>query len=166
MTVDFPCEMLKNLMNRQVLSLLSEQTHLRQFSTSRVQLIRQGDRVSLVKRIIPRDIVFYSDLVNDHNPIHQPHHQPSIVHGTYLLGLVSGLMSSTLPGPGTVLTQLSVRFSAPCQYPSTVLVSVELGRVRRLTSATFQVEDSETGDLYLSGEVKCLLTSEQLSNRE
>ena len=138
---------------------------VRNLSTSGVQLIKEGDKVSLVKRIISRDIVFYSDLVNDHNPIHSPSHEPSIVHGTYLLGLVSGLMSATLPGPGTVLTHLNVRFSAPCEYPSTVEVSVEIGKVRKLTTASFKVENKETGAVVLSGDVQCLLNKEQLQNK-
>ena len=32
-----------------------------------------------------------------------------IVHGTYLLGLVSGLIATTSPGPGTVVTAIEVR---------------------------------------------------------
>ena len=31
-----------------------------------------------------------------------------IVHGTYLLGLVSGLIATTSPGPGTVVTAIEV----------------------------------------------------------
>ena len=78
------------------------------------------------------------------------------MHGGLLLGLVSGVMASSLPGPGTVLANIQARcyspslaliydyftlthsrFQQPCPYPAEVEVIVRLGRVRRLTTAQF-----------------------------
>ena len=111
--------------------------------------MKEGDKVSLVKRIFLRDILLYADLVNDHNPIHLPgvdEDRPGIVHGTYLLGLVSGLIASTVPGPGTILTGLEVKFQSACPYPSTVEVTVEVGKVRKLTKTSFIITNKDTSD--------------------
>ena len=76
--------------------------------------------------------------MGDLNPVHE-----EIVHGTTLLGLVSGVMASRVPGPGTVSSSLSAKFVSPGLHPSTVEVVVELGRVRRITTGHFILRDKE-----------------------
>ena len=132
----------------------------RALTTSARNCLKEGDTVTLVKTITRQDVLVYADLVNDHNPVHLG--VDGIVHGTLLLGLVSGLMASSLPGPGTILTGLEVRFSEAVPHPASVEVRVELGRVRRITRAAFSVENKQTGRVVLSGEAGCLLTREQL----
>ena len=111
-----------------------------------------------VTRLITReDVKQYGELVGDHNPLHE-----EIVHGTFLLGLVSGVMASRVPGPGTVLTSLTSKFESPCFYPTTVEVVVELGRVRRLTTAHFTLQDKDSQKVIVRGEASCYLSKEQL----
>ena len=91
----------------------------------------------------------YAELVNDHNPIHQPgvdEDRPGMVHGTYLLGLVSGLIASTVPGPGTILTGLEVMVQSVCPYP----ITVEVGKVGKLTKTSFTITNKFTSDLILT----------------
>ena len=48
-------------------------------------------------------------------------------------------MATSLPGPGTILTGLEVRFSEAVTFPATIEVRVEVrGRVRRITRAAFR----------------------------
>ena len=109
-------------------------------------------------RLITReDVRKYGELVGDHNPLHE-----EIVHGTFLLGLVSGVMASSLPGPGTVLTSLTAKFVSPCFYPSTVEVVVELGRVRRITRAHFTLVERDSQEVLVTGEAGCYLSKDQL----
>ena len=52
-------------------------------------------------------------------------------------------MASSLPGPGTILTGLEVRFSEAVTYPATIEVRVEVrGKVRRITRAAFRCDKS------------------------
>ena len=58
----------------------------------------------------------------------------------------SGLMATSLPGPGTILTGLEVRFSEAVTFPATIEVRVEVrGRVRRITRAAFRFAVSVHG---------------------
>ena len=51
-------------------------------------------------------------------------------------------MASSLPGPGTILTGVEVRFSEAVTFPATVEVRVEVrGRVRRITRAAFRYNE-------------------------
>eukprot|EP00092_Neocalanus_flemingeri_P019462 GFUD01021083.1.p2 GENE.GFUD01021083.1~~GFUD01021083.1.p2 ORF type:complete len:158 (+),score=56.13 GFUD01021083.1:56-529(+) len=137
----------------------------RSFSNTSSNLLKDGDSASLVRRITCEDLKVFGDLVGDHNPVHFRDDGDSrgvVVHGTLLLGIVSGLMASTLPGPGTVLTSLTANFVKPCPCPTTVEVRVVLGRVRRVTKAAFTVENMEKGEVVVEGEVSCFLSKEQL----
>jgi len=140
---------------------------LRYFSGTAIHCLKDGETASLTRKITSEDLKVFGDLVEDHNPVH---FQPGgggdvIVHGTLLLGIVSGLMASTLPGPGTVLTNMTANFVSPCPCPSTVEVRVVLGRVRKITKAEFVVENKEKGEVVVKGEVSCLLNTEQLNQK-
>jgi len=71
-------------------------------------------------------------------------------------------MATTLPGPGTVLTSLSSKFIKPCPCPTTVEVKVELGRVRKITKASFTIVNKDKREVVVEGEVSCFLSKEQL----
>ena len=62
----------------------------RAISTSARNCLKESDTASLVKTITRKEVIQYADLVNDHNPVHLAEDHKGIVHGTYLLGLVSG----------------------------------------------------------------------------
>ena len=126
-------------------------------STGRADRLREGDCARVTRLITKDDVRKYGELVGDHNPVHE-----EIVHGTFLLGLVSGVMASKVPGPGTVLTSLTAKFVSPCHYPITVEVLVQVGRVRRITTAHFTLLDKDSQKVFVTGEASCYLSKEQL----
>merc|ERR1719209_1077912 len=139
---------------------------VRNLSLSRPICLNDGERASLVRKITTEDLKLFGGLVGDHNPVHFPADGgDAIVHGALLLGLVSGLMATTLPGPGTVLTNISANFVSPCPCPTTVKVEVVLGKVRKITKAEFIVENKEKGEVVVKGEVSCFLSKHQLQKK-
>ena len=150
------------MMSRLTRAAKSLTQHGRSFSSTAQNLLKDGDTASLVRKITSKDLRLFGDLVGDHNPVHFKDGEGAVVHGTLLLGLVSGLMATTLPGPGTVLTSLSSKFIKPCPCPTTVEVKVVLGRVRKITKANFTIENKDKGEVVVEGEVSCFLTKEQL----
>ena len=145
---------------------ISRCLQVRNLSLSRSLRLKDGEKASLVRNITIEDIKVFGNLVEDHNPVHFPADGgDAIVHGTLLLGLVSGLMASSLPGPGTVLTNITANFVSPCPCPTTVKVEVVLGRVRKITKAEFSVENIEMGEVLVTGEARCLLSKEQLHKK-
>ena len=126
-------------------------------STSRPDRLSQGDQARVTRLITREDVRKYGELVGDLNPVHE-----EIVHGTFLLGLVSGVMASSVPGPGTVLTSLTAKFVSPCLHPTTVEVRLEVGRVRRITTVTFTLQDKDSEKVLVTGEASCYLSKAQL----
>jgi len=141
---------------------------VRNFSLTAQAHLKEGDTASLIRKITSEDLKVFGDLVGDHNPVHfnaGDDNVGTVVHGTLLLGLVSGLMATSLPGPGTVLTNMTSKFVKPCPCPTTVEVKVVLGRVRKITKADFTVKNMDKGEVVVMGEVSCFLSREQLQQQ-
>lgn len=79
-----------------------------------------------------------------------------IVHGTYLLGLVSGIMGTKCPGPGTKVVEIQARFPSPCPMDSDLKISVQIEDVRKLASAKFEVK-SEDDVVCVQGSARLIL---------
>ena len=91
----------------------------------------------------------YAELTGDFNPVHLGDDKSEgVVHGALLLGLVSGLVASRLPGPGTQLAGIQARFPRPCAVGTGVIVTVTLGKVRKLTPVRFTVVDFWSRSFY------------------
>ena len=114
---------------------------------------------SFVTRVIrEKDIKVYAELTGDDNPVHfQGEH--SIAHGTFLLGLVSSVMGTKCPGPGTKVLELSSQFVKPCPVGTEVKVEVNLPQKRKISMASFKVSDMHCQDnIYVQGTAKLLLS--------
>lgn len=118
--------------------------HLRSILLNLKQLPRNcySTSAAIVKKISSEDIRLYAQLTGDDNPVHFQGDQ-SLVHGTYLLGLVSSVMGTKCPGPGSKVIELKSKFVNPCLVGSEVQVSVQVQDLRKITTATFQVKTNE-----------------------
>jgi len=117
---------------------------------------RQKHTAVISKYISESDVNQYCKISGDYNPIHTGGDQ-GIVHGTYLLGLVSALVGKELPGPGTVISSLEARFINPCMVNSKVTIEVSCEKVRKITSLRFSISNDDTKELIASGKAKVLL---------
>lgn len=116
----------------------------------------EGSKFSCERKITSDDVSKYSQLTGDFNPVHQDVNGGRLVHGTLLLGLVSGLVASSIPG--TILTNISCRFIHPCTIGSSLDIEIEVGEIRRLTKINFKVRNKEDEQSALiEGHVSCVL---------
>ena len=96
-----------------------------------------GDEASLSKTITGDDIRRFADLLGDRNPIHvdeayartTPFGRP-LAHGMLVASLVSTVLASELPGPGTVYLGQDLRFRAPVFAGDTVTARAVVTAVR------------------------------------
>ena len=113
---------------------------------------------SIVKVITQDDIKMYAKLTGDHNPVHFQGNE-SIVHGTYLIGLVSCVMGTKCPGAGTKVLELSSKFFKPCVVGTEVKIEVNLSERRKITNANYVVcQNSNPSHIFVEGKAKLLLT--------
>lgn len=119
-----------------------------------------GQTASLSKTITEADILMYSAVSMDTNPVHIDAEaakasifKERIAHGMLSAGLISALLGTRLPGPGTLYLRQSLRFTAPVKIGNTVTATVEItelnaDRKRATLKTTCKVGDT----LVIDGE--------------
>lgn len=92
-----------------------------------------GQTASLGKTITAADIVLYAAVSLDTNPVHlndeaakQSIFGERIAHGMLSAGLISAVLGTQLPGPGTIYMRQSLRFTGPVKIGDTVVATVEV----------------------------------------
>lgn len=98
--------------------------------------IREGDQVSVFRVITNNDIFKFAELTGDHNPIHF-NTRKQIVHGAFINGLVSGIIGTKLPGPGTIVIEQNLVFPKPCFAGDAIELTVKLLSIRKIITCTF-----------------------------
>lgn len=123
--------------------------------------LKEGDKVSEVRCISQEDVDVFAELTGDHNPIHKIGGRtsdcPAIVHGALLNGLISGVIGTKLPGPGTMVVSQMLHFPNPCYTGEQVTVTVEIASVRKLIVCRFSCTvNRENRITVLHGEAKLI----------
>ncbi len=92
-----------------------------------------GQKASFGKTITEADIVLFAAVTGDTNPMHLNAEYAKttvfgerIAHGMLAAGLLTKVMGTQLPGPGTIYMSQSLRFRAPVRIGDTVTAIVEI----------------------------------------
>ena len=93
--------------------------------------IAVGDRASIERTLTAADIQLFAALSGDVNPQQMdaelaasPRFQGVIAHGMWGASLISALLGTRLPGPGTEYVGQTLRFHAPPRVGDTLAISV------------------------------------------
>jgi phosphotransacetylase/acyl dehydratase len=94
--------------------------------------IEVGDTASLERRLTMDDIKLFAVMSGDVNPAHvdedfakSSRFQEIIAHGMWGGSLISTLLGTELPGPGTIYLSQTLRFKAPVVLGDVLTVTVE-----------------------------------------
>jgi 3-hydroxybutyryl-CoA dehydratase len=92
-----------------------------------------GQKASFGKTITEADIVLFAAVTGDTNPMHLNAEYAKdsifgerIAHGMLAAGLITKVMGTQLPGPGTIYLSQSLRFRKPVRIGETVTATVEI----------------------------------------
>lgn len=116
-----------------------------------------GNEASVRRTISVEDIVQFSSLVGDYNTVHSG--VRPIVHGAFLNGLVSGVIGTKLPGPGSIVVQELLKFPNSCHVGDTVNVTVRITEVRKIVSCSFTCVCESDNKVVMEGTAKLLIKS-------
>ncbi len=101
------------------------------------QVPQVGAQATLTHAITDEMVVAFADLVGDHNPVHLDEAFAAttrfgrrIAHGMLVAGLISSVIATDLPGPGSVYLSQTLRFKAPVYLGDTITVHVEVVKRR------------------------------------
>lgn len=124
-----------------------------------------GDRASITKVVNETDIHLYVGMTGDLNPVYvddayaaRTRFRGRVAPGILTAGLVIAVLSTKLPGPGTILEKQEFRFTAPVRPGDALTAFVEVievlpsrGRARMHT-----ICKNQDGVVVLEGEVTVL----------
>lgn len=121
---------------------------------------REGDQFRWERHISAEEVQRFAEIVGDLNPVHldaeyagKSFFKKRIVHGAFLIGLISKVLGMDFPGQGTIYISQSSVFKRPVYVDTTVSVEVKVAEViaekRRLVLDT-NVSNSN-GEVCLAG---------------
>ncbi len=93
--------------------------------------IRVGQRATLVRTLTDADIRAFAAVSGDTNPAHLDHHYAEstlfhgvIGHGMWGGALISAVLGTVFPGPGTIYIEQNLKFHRPVRVGDTVTVTL------------------------------------------
>jgi phosphate acetyltransferase len=133
--------------------------------------IRVGDDAILVRNVTNRDIQLFAAVSGDVNPAHVDalYAKSSMFHGIVAHGmlgasLISTVLGTRLPGPGTIYLGQTLAFCKPVHIGDTLTVTVTVKSLdaarHRLTLATRCV--NQAGEVVIDGEAEVIAPVEKL----
>lgn len=124
-----------------------------------------GQRASLTKKFGEAEVLNFSKMSMDDNPIHfdadyaeNSRFGKRIVQGPFVASLIGGILGSQLPGPGTIYINQTSNFLAPVFIGETIIANVEITSIRQdkpIIKLRTWVE-KENGELAIDGEAVTL----------
>jgi len=133
--------------------------------------IRVGDSASLVRKVTNRDIQLFAAVSGDVNPAHvdalyakSSHFHEIIAHGMLGASLISTVLGTRFPGPGTIYLGQSLKFLKPVHIGDTLTVTVtvkSLDEVKRRLILDTRCIDQD-GDVVISGEAEVMAPADKL----
>lgn len=121
--------------------------------------LKLGDRASVGKTITEADILMYAAVSTDTNPLHLDAEAAAagpfgqrVAHGMLSAGLISAVMGTQLPGPGTIYVSQTLRFRRPVHIGDTVTASVEVTGVDAKGHVTLKTLCKVAGKTVIDGE--------------
>ena len=131
-----------------------------------------GDSASLVRTLSERDITLFAVMSGDVNPAHVDEEYAKsdmfhevIAHGMWTGALISTVLGTMLPGPGTIYLGQSLRFLHPVGLGDTVTVTVTVKELhaenhRGTLNCTVTNQGGET---VVTGTAEVIVPTEKIS---
>jgi len=102
----------------------------------KVNELEIGHKEFVQKTISETDIYLYAGITGDLNPAHineeyakNTFFKGRIAHGMLTAGLISAVLGTKLPGPGTIYLAQELKFTAPVRIGDTIKAEAEITEI-------------------------------------
>ena len=131
--------------------------------------IKVGDSASITKVIKKEDVETFAQISGDTNPVHlddtfaeETMFGKRIAHGMLVGGLISAVLGTKLPGPGSIYLNQTLRFQKPVFFEDTITAVVEVIDIREdkpiITLETLCLNQHQ--EIVIKGEALILIPEE------
>jgi phosphate acetyltransferase len=133
--------------------------------------IRLGDTASLIRTLTYKDIEVFAIMSGDINPVHVDYtfaksdvFHKMVAHGMWGAALISTILGTRLPGPGTIYTDQSLHFLRPVGLGDTITATV---KVTEKTDETHRIllecqVFNQHGEEVISGTAEVIAPTEKI----
>lgn len=115
--------------------------------------LKPGMSESFTKQVTERDVVLFGEVSGDVNPVHfdesfakKTIFRGRVAHGALTLSILSTVVGMKMPGPGSVVLNISIDFKAPVRIGDTVTATCTVrelvGKRRAIFDCVCKVGDS------------------------
>ncbi|XP_055710808.1 hydroxyacyl-thioester dehydratase type 2, mitochondrial [Phlebotomus papatasi] len=127
------------MMLARVQNILRAMESSRSFTTVAAH-VKKGDILEVTRRISQGDVDRFTRVIGDKNPIHSSDQPPEhrLIPGSLLNGIVSGLVGSQLPGPGSILVSQKLSFPHKCVVDKDINIRIEVADLRKIITVTYE----------------------------
>lgn len=103
----------------------------------------------------------FTKLTGDENPIHSTQYNENdrLVHGAFLNGVISGIIGTQLPGPGSIVISQKFVFPNKCRINKNTEITVKLLNNRKISLVHYECK--QDGEIVFEGEAKVMLPRNQ-----
>jgi len=131
--------------------------------TTKIVSLLPGDTASFSKTVTEADIVLFAGLTGDMNPVHidevaarKSIFKGRVAHGMLSASLISTVLGTKLPGPGTIYLSQSLNFRRPVRVGDTITASVTVTAVdEELPTCTLNTTVvNQDGKVIVEGEAR------------
>ncbi len=124
-----------------------------------------GQVARVAKTITEADILLFAAVSTDTNPVHLDAEAAAaspfkerVAHGMLSAGLISAVLGTKLPGPGTIYLGQTLRFRAPVKIGDTVTAEAEVTAFDpEKRRATLRTTCRVQGKVVIEGEAQVLV---------
>ena len=147
------------------------ETHQNYLESRTFDEINPGDSSTLVRTLHTEDIQLFAIMAGDINPSVTDrdisNSRESIAHGMWSASLISTVLGTQFPGPGTVLLDQSLRFLQPVRLNDTVSITVAVKEKLPLTRHIIFdcICTNQNGQAVVSGTARIQAPSEKMRTR-
>lgn len=129
-----------------------------------IKEIKIGDRASMARTISESDIYLYAGITGDLNPAHINEEEAKdgifegrVAHGMLSAGLISAVIGTQLPGPGSIYLEQDLKFLKPVRIGDTISAQVEVieiikDKIIKLSTNCF----NQSGEKVIEGKATIL----------
>ena len=119
-----------------------------------------GDSASFTKTMSETDVYLYAGISGDFNPAHVNQTEAEkgmfgkrIAHGMLSAGLISAVLGTLLPGPGTIYMGQELRFTKPVAIGDTITATATVAELipEKNRAILDTVCTNQNGDVVIKG---------------
>lgn len=130
------------------------------------ELLEVGDKATFRKTITDGDISMFAGATGDTNPYHfddayaaKGMFKKRIAHGMLVTGLISTVLGTRLPGPGTIYLGQKIDFKKPVFVGDTITAVVEVTKIHETKPIVTLTTNcyNQDGEIVVEGEAVVLV---------